>query len=251
MRNRMFKRLVLILVIILTAISCYIIIKINSNKVKAQSFEKDKVIQTLANDKVENWNKKIEVLKDELHKQNQLIVLEGKRTIQCEYNNRTDYISDQEDKSNKLRWVYQKLADLKTKSIYITTSYNYSFVYCMNKLVIENDDKGNVKIKLYRGDILLKPLAEISSERVMRDDTNIISGKFTPQQISSVMNATQVHTYNNIVTDNELYNKALHNTSENIKELVSKLGLKNVNIEIIQDAETVVNDRVNVLEDNN
>lgn len=238
-----FLNLVLIILI------AYILIKSHNNKVQSEElFKQQKIIQVKTNAQVEDWNAKVQILKDELKRQNEMIVLEGRREIKATYDSTKDEVKYQ-GKDNKIRWVFDKLNELKTKSISVQSVYIYTFTYSLANLDVEAIDN-TLHIKIYRNDIHLKPIAEDSSQRIISDETRILSGKFTPQQISSIMYVTQMNTYNNIVNDNNLHSTALMNTKTNIEELSKKFGIKSVEFEIVN-TESAENDEVEVINDSN
>lgn len=242
--RKFINKIITILMIILIILVTYIGLSFyNKNKItKAKFSQSPKITQQETNDKVDKWQSQVQIIKNELQKQNELIVLEGTQEIQKTFST-TDNEIKLQSKSSILKWMANKLNELKTKSITVNTTYKYYFVYDISKISINTEDN-KINIIINEGDINLKLLSELSDKRIITDDEGILA-KFIPQEVSSVMYSTQIHTYNTLVNDSELYDKAVQNTKDDLMDLINKLGIKNkdINFQVIHN-NTIKNNEV-------
>lgn len=218
--NQILKIITLVLVLVL-------ILKINAVIAlipKAQEQNKDKIIQQTTNThEVDTWRMKAEVIKDALNKKSEFVALEGTREIRCEYPITKNEVQ-WNTKSNIIGFLKDRLNELKTKTLIIQTTYMYQFVYDLKDLNMQID--GNkVYIKLQQSNVKVKMPAEDDTKRIMYGETNILSGSFTPYEISQLMKTTTIHTYNQLIHENEYYYKAMESTKEWLEKFLKELGL--------------------------
>jgi hypothetical protein len=231
-----FRKTVLVLSLTLVSLTGYIVL--SPREVKSVEAFNTQVKE------VEDYSVKANLLKDAVRKENKLIVLQGERAVRYIFDYTKDEIS-YTGSSNPVKFLAGKLNELKTKHITVETKFNYTYSYDLKELDIEIIDN-KIHIALKRGDVKLEPIAEDSSNRVIKTETGILSGGFTPQQTAAVLNIVKVHAFNNLVNDNELYIKALEAAQENIKGIALKLGIKNVQFDIYN-TETIENEEIEVI----
>lgn len=138
-------------------------LKPTSNKKSVEGFKLEKISQLRINNKVKDWQIEANTLKDELRKQNELIVLEGQRDVRYTFNNSKPELQD--TKGNPLKFLASKFNELKTKEMTVTTTYNYIFSYDLKDIEVDVQDD-SLCITLQKGHVKLKPIAEITDNRV-------------------------------------------------------------------------------------
>lgn len=225
----MFKKLVIILSIILLTICVWIGFTYQR---KVKSIQTLQTQQIKINNSVSKWSTKEQIIKNEIYKQNQLIVLEGTQEIKKTYTT-TDREIVYQGNDSIIKFLAEKLNQFQTRSITIDTTYQYDFIYNMAKIDIQIDDTGMAKITLCENNINLKPLAEISNNRTITDERGFLANSFTTSEASAIMFQTQIHTYNTLVNDSNLYDKAIQNTKDNLTTLIKKLGVKDIKFNVI------------------
>jgi hypothetical protein len=239
----MFKKLATILVIILLILVVYIGIGYFKHKKTVDTFSRN-VTQQLTKDKIANWKQIEEVLKTEIQKQNLLIVLSGQRTIQKTFIDNDKYVADNTN-GNPIKFLANKLRQLKTRSITVTATYNFDYAYNMNNLDLQLND-GKAFVKLYYGDLKLRPIAELSDKTVIQTENGILSKDFTPQETYGVMSLVKKFCFNNLINDNEIHKQALENTKTNIFNNAKHFGISDVQFEILG-VDTLPNNEVTVI----
>lgn len=240
--KRILNWLIFICIVILIALIGSIYIKSKSKVVKQIVPKSESPIQQkITIDKTQ-------VIKDALEKKSEFIALEGTREIECTYSITQDEVK-WESKNNIIGFLKKKLNQLKTKILTIHTTYNYILVYDLSDMNVEVKDNV-VYIKLSYASIRLKKLADNADKRIITDETHILSGEFTPQQVSRLMKITDVHTFNELSSKSDLYTKALQSTQEWLEKFITELGYK-PNVTIIPTPEKIPNNEVKVISDSN
>lgn len=230
----------------------WIYINYSKQQKSIQTFRTAQQQQLKINNNINKWKIKVEEFKNTCQKENELLVLSGTRTVNVTISNGDIDIGNGKDTKNPLYFMEKYFKGLQTKSLTIYATYDYSYIYDLNNLYIDDKELDNNKliINLNRANVKLKPIAEEKDKTVLKDETHILSGKFTPQEIQAIQKRVWADTYNGLINDNSLYDKALQNTKEDLLKLTNKIGIKNVDIEIV-DTGTEENNDAEVIKDSN
>jgi hypothetical protein len=230
--KKLIKILIVILVILLTYICVSVLIYNNT-------YDKNLNLPVKAvNNK--DWTEQINNLQTKLKQDASINVLEGTMSIEKTYKN-----EDTEGKGNRLAFLKKKLAELKSRSLYISTKYKFGYAFDLSDLRIEDLGEGNIRIDLYRNDLYIKYIEELGNERQIKDEYGIFAKDFSANEISTMLELTKVSVQNTINNNGEIRDKAMvyaKNTTENIAK---GFGFKGVEVNIIED-NLINNDEVEI-----
>jgi len=202
--------------------------KIKAEQIKTQSAKTE---QVKVNGIVNSWASKETIIKNAVKAKNDLIVLEGNQQISKTYTTTDSEITYQGGDS-VLKFMVGKLNEFHTRSLTINTTYLYDYTYDMNNVLISIDKDGLATISLSELDINLKPLSELSANRVITDEKGILASNFTPQELSGLMTSTNIHAYNTLVNDSSLFQKSIDSTKTNLTKLCNELGVTNIKFNV-------------------
>lgn len=245
----MYKKLVSLLIAILIFVLIfalgivfrnYILLKNNKEKINKAQMVK---INTKQN--IKNMYMMVEKFADECRKINQLIVLEGDRTVRCQISNKDFEVSG--FGKTPLGFLEKWYRDLNTKTIDIIATFTYEFVCDMDNLNIEVDN-GKIQVKLNNTNIRLKSVMEKRDQTLIATNIGLLCNNFSPQETTAIMERVWVDCHNSIINDSKLYELALENAKENLKKLADKLGVE-VNF-VGESVYPLINENAEIIDDN-
>jgi len=171
---------------------------VNTYKLKAQEDKLRKIrLQQLQNP---------EIITNELQKVNQLIISEGIVTY-------TDYIKEG-------NWFANKSLD-------ISLAYNFGIVMDLNKISVRFSEE-TVILTIPKSEVKLK-YVELDTENSKIDgEKSWLSKQFVPEDIKGIIDIAQEIVTEKLTNNKEVFNEALVNLKDNLRELVGKLGYQDV-----------------------
>jgi hypothetical protein len=230
------KKLIKILIVILVILLTYICV---SALIYNNTYDKNLNLPVKAvNNK--DWTEQINNLQTKLKQDASINVLEGTMSIEKTYKN-----EDTEGKGNRLAFLKKKLAELKSRSLYISTKYKFGYAFDLSDLRIEDLGEGNIRIDLYRNDLYIKYIEELGNERQIKDEYGIFAKDFSANEISTMLELTKVSVQNTINNNGEIRDKAMIYTKSTIENIAKGFGFKGVEVNIIED-NLINNDEVEI-----
>lgn len=121
-------------------------------------------------------------LEVKLHNTNKIIAIEGTvedakvKFIDSEIKNRNDI---------QMNWLSKKLAEMKSRSLTINSTYKFSFTYDLSDLKVINNGQSST-ITLYRSRLNLNKVELNNSKTTMISDLGILSSVFSPNEVNSL-----------------------------------------------------------------
>lgn len=185
--------------------------------------------QVTVNKQVSDYKTTEQIISNKVHNENEMIVLTGNQVIKKTFSS-TDHEVTYQGGDSAIKFLSNSLNSWNTKNIQIQTEYQYDFKYNMKNVLITQDSNHIYQITLNEIDLNLNPLSEISGNRVITSDHGALSSGFTPTEVSAVMYSTSIHTYNTLVNDKGLYDRAVLSVQDNLTTLCEGLGIPKDNI---------------------
>lgn len=237
----MYKRVVKILSIILAVLIVYLgittYINNKNNQVQAQEIK-----QTVA--KVEEMKFDLNKLRDEIHKTQQLVVLEGTLVVEPTITD-GDWMVDS-DTRTILTFMKDKFKTLQAKRITINTELKYGFAYNMEDIEIYQEGD-TVKIKLNKENLNVKYIETDESKTIIKEETRLLSGKFTKQELVAILARIKNDAHSYLINNAETKDQAYQSTKDYLSQLCRGLGIDNVEFEDSNYTDTIENNSVVVI----
>jgi hypothetical protein len=161
---------------------------------------------------------------NKLNLESSLNCLSGNVDVEATYTN-----EDIPNSDVNFRWVKTKLAEMNSKDITVNSTNKFTFAYGLKDLPIQVINNNTVHIRISPNRLSLMQ-CELQTTNSIKDRVGLLEGKFKPNELTSINKRTRDLAYNRILSDNSLRDKALKSVQDNIKDLISPLLDKNVNI---------------------
>jgi len=197
------------------------------------------VIKDKTKTDIELWNQKVTKLQTAAEEASSLIVLKGVTNIDAVFDD-----TESDKSSNSLSWVKNKLSQLKSKQLTISSKYNFSYSYDLSNIVINNLGEGKLQIDLYQHKLVLEKVAEDTSATVLDGKAGIFAQSFEPQQIAEIMDRVKLYATNNIMTNEDIRLRAIKSAEVDLIDFVGKLGFEDSNVEIVIMPDYLLDDTV-------
>lgn len=172
-------------------------------------------------------------LEVKLHNTNKIVAIEG-----VVEDAKVKFIDSEIKRSNdtQMNWLSKKLAEMKSRSLTINSTYKFSFTYDLSELKVINND-GKAIIHLHRNRLNLNSVELDNSKTSMSSDLGILSSVFSPNEVNSLQQRSKAYVSNTIRANRTIRDKAMINVRDNITNLCNEL---NLDVEIIIDELDVV-----------
>lgn len=122
-----------------------------------------------------------------------------------------------------------------SKSLTIELKYNYGIGYDLGNVVVKNifNDNGNIVVINIPKDQLKIEYVELDKESKLDSNKKWFNSGYTANDIEIILEQSQEKTRQKIENNKEIYFNAYDNLQETIKEIVKKLGFKDVVFNVI------------------
>lgn len=231
------KKLIKILSLILGALVVYILVSVLIHREPSKQAYISLPVKAVNN---KDWSEQINNLQAKLKQDASINVLEGTMSIEKTYKN-----EDTEGKGNRLAFLKKKLAELKSRSLYISTEYKFGYAFNLSDLRIEDLGEGNIRIDLYKNDLNIKYIEELDDERQIKDEYGIFAKDFSANETSTMLELTKVSVQNTINNNGEIRDKAMVYAKSTIENIAKGFGFKKVEVNIVED-NLINNDEVEI-----
>jgi hypothetical protein len=114
-----------------------------------------------------------------------------------------------------------------SKSIQLKLKYNYGISYELKNVVVDSFYDDKVVIKLSKNELKLE-YVEVDKESKIDSNKEWFSNEYTPQDTEIILEQSQESVRQKIENDRGIYDKAFESLKESIKDIVLKLGYKDV-----------------------
>ena len=223
MKNKLFNKLIILLIVILLILIGMVIYKYNIKQSNIRKIDQ----QVTKAKELNDYDFKVQQLKMKFQQTNEMLVLEGTADINCIYDNSN--VLDIND--DKLSFLYKKFKELQIRQIDVNTQYDFGFTYNLSNLKI-NKQNDKINIILSDSNLNLKYIEANENKTILTDNIHLLANKFTPQEINEIMSITKVKVNNSIQSKSNIREQAMNNTKKDIEKFAKDLGINNVNIEI-------------------
>ena len=223
MKNKLFNKLIILLIVILLILIGMVIYKYNIKQSNIRKIDQ----QVTKAKELNDYDFKVQQLKMKFQQTDEILVLEGNTDINCIYDNSN--VLDIND--DKLSFLYKKFKELQIRQIDVNTQYDFGFTYNLSNLKI-NKQNDKINIILSDSNLNLKYIEANENKTILTDNIHLLANKFTPQEINEIMSITKVKVNNSIQSKSNIREQAMNNTKKDIEKFAKDLGINNVNIEI-------------------
>lgn len=235
----MYKRVVKLLSVILATFTVYLAITIYINN-KEHVAQAQEVQQTMA--KVQGMKFDLNKLKDEIHKTEQLVVLEGVLKVEPTITD-GDWMVDSNTRTI-LTFMRDKFKELQAKRIIVNTELKYGFAYNMQDIEIFQEGD-TVKIKLNKENLNVKYIETDEQKTIIKEETRLLSGKFTKQELVAILARIKNDAHSYLINNADTKEIAYQNTKDYLADLCKGLGIDKVSFEDSNFTNTLENTEVN------
>lgn len=197
-----FRIIVVLLTIVLIAVGVY---TITSSKSKTDS--KTIPVSTVGENIKEIPTEK-EIIVEKLKNVNKLDVLECVVTTQTEFSDR-----EVNDNDPQMSWLKKKFDECSSKTIRIESKFKCTFTYNMEQLYINSDS--SISLSKNRLGLHIEFIENATSE-----DIGLFSSDFSTQEINSINKRIQDLSYNTVLSNTDLRNRAMEEVKNNIDSIV-------------------------------
>lgn len=172
-------------------------------------------------------------LEVKLQNTNKIVALEG-----IVEDAKVKFIDSEIKNSNdtQMNWLSKKLAEMKSRSLTINSTYKFSFTYDLSDLKVVNSDNKAI-INLHRSRLNLNSVELDNSKTSMSSDLGILSSVFSPNEVNSLQQRSKGYVSNTIRANKTIRDKAMINVRDNITNLCNEL---NVDVDVSIDELDVV-----------
>ncbi len=193
-----------------------------------------------------NWQYKLNQFKMSCSKEEKLLVLSGTVDITNTFTDKDEIVKYQGDDS-RIKFLANKLNELKSKSMTVNTEYRFGYTYNLKDFMrVECYKNGVLNIEISRQYLNLQYLDEEINKTTIDTDTHLFSGKFTAQEQQAIMDVTKVKVWNSVIGNREIQDKAIEGTRESIIDMGKKFGFDKVNVEITDSIGNIDNQEVKI-----
>lgn len=243
--KRLFKLIISALITTLITLSGFIGYKHYTNQRYISTVKAQQIQQLETNKEAENWKYKLEQFKNSYSKEQKLLVLEGTVNIENTITSEDDIVKYQGN-DNTIKFLANKLNDLKTKNMTVNTTYKYGFTYNIKDYMKVSSNNGELVIEINKQFLNLQYLDEQTDKTTIKVEKHLLSGEFTYQQQQAIMNLTKIKTYNTLISDSDIMDKSIEGTKDIIISMAKKFGFDKVDVRIIDSPDMVSKDEVKI-----
>lgn len=211
------------------------------NNIKVQQLQQDNTNKQVLKD----WQYKLNQFKVSCNKEEKLLVLSGTVDITNTFTDKDEIVKYQGDDS-RIRFLANKLNELKSKSMTVNTEYRFGYTYNLRDFMKVSCDNSMLDIEISKQYLNLQYLDEETNKTTIDTDTHLFSGKFTPQEQQAIMDVTKVKVWNSVISNRDIQDKAIEVARDSITDMGKKFGFDKVNVKVVDSVGNISNQEVKI-----
>ena len=184
--------------------------------------------QQIAKIEVENMIIKAQQLKNEVQKENKMVALSGRKSVEYTFKNKNIEVTS---KSSIARFLETEIKAMTLKECTYKTDFTYLTTYDNNRIDI-NVQNNRIYVTIYESALNIEGLSEDKEKTIIDSNVGILTKEFTYAQVHEMSKCVTVRTYDDLKNDQSIKTRAIDNVRENVINMCRKFGIKDYQISV-------------------